>query len=79
MALPEALKAAEGMGITVRELGRQVERRHIFTHIQWNLRGFYLEAAQCGGSFTWMTKEEINSQAALPTAFRQFWEEIDHV
>lgn len=79
LALPEALKAAEGMGVTVRELGRQVERRHIFTHIQWNLRGFYLEAAQCGGRFTWMTKEEINSQAALPTAFRQFWEEIDHV
>ena len=67
------------MGITPRELGRQVERKHIFTHIQWNLRGFYLETADCTGGFQWFTKEEINAQAALPTAFRQFWEEIDHV
>ena len=29
--------------------------------------------------YQWFTAEEINSQAALPTAFRQFWEEIDHV
>ena len=79
LELPQALKALEGMGITPRELGRQVERKHIFTHIQWNLRGFYLEAADCTGGFQWFTKEEINSQAALPTAFRQFWEEIDHV
>ena len=79
LELPQALKVLEGMGVTPRELGRQVERKHIFTHIQWNLRGFYLEAADCTGGFQWFTKEEINSQAALPTAFRQFWEEIDHV
>ena len=79
LELPQALKALEAMGVTPRELGRQVERKHTFTHIQWNLRGFYLEAADCTGGFQWSTKEEINSQAALPTAFRQFWEEIDHV
>lgn len=79
LELPQALKALEGMGVTPRELGRQVERKHIFTHIQWNLRGFYLEIADCTGGFQWFTKEEINAQAALPTAFRQFWEEIDHV
>lgn len=79
LELPQALRVLEAMGITPRELGRQVERRHIFTHIQWNLRGFYLETADCTGGFQWFTKEEINAQAALPTAFRQFWEEIDHV
>lgn len=79
LELPQALRVLEAMGITPRELGRQVERKHIFTHIQWNLRGFYLETADCTGGFQWFTKEEINAQAALPTAFRQFWEEIDHV
>ena len=79
LELPQALRVLETVGITPRELGRQVERKHIFTHIQWNLRGFYLETADCTGGFQWFTKEEINAQAALPTAFRQFWEEIDHV
>ena len=29
--------------------------------------------------FVWMSREQIQNEAALPTAFRQFWEEIDYV
>ena len=75
----EALKAAESMGLRPREILRFAERKHIFTHIIWEMRGIYLEVAECAGDFTWMTAEQIRSSAALPTAFRQFWEEIDHV
>ena len=69
-----ALDAVNAMGLHPRELLREVEKTHIFTHIQWNMKGIYLEVAEAGGSFLWFTEEEINSQAALPTAFRQFWE-----
>lgn len=79
LELPQALAAAEEMGVRPQNLLRQVERKHIFTHIQWNLRGFYLETAQKPECFRWLTEAEIQSQTALPTAFRQFWEEIDHV
>ena len=37
------------------------------------------EVAELGGDYTWLTAEQIRQDAALPTAFRQFWEEIDHV
>ncbi len=74
-----ALLAVEQMGLRPREILRQVERKHIFTHIQWEMRGIYIEVAECAGRFTWMTAEEIRRDAALPTAFRQFWEEIDDV
>ena len=79
LELPQALITAEKMGLQPKNIYRQVERKHIFTHIQWNLRGYYLEAAEKPEGFRWFTKEEIRTQAALPTAFRQFWEEIDHV
>lgn len=79
LEVPQALEAAEYMGVGPRNLLRQVERKHIFTHIQWNLRGYYLEVAEKPDCFRWFTGEEIRAQAALPTAFRQFWEEIDHV
>lgn len=69
-----ALDAVTAMGLHPRELLREVEKTHIFTHIQWNMKGIYLEVAEAGGSFLWFTEEEINLQAALPTAFRQFWE-----
>ena len=75
----EAVAAAEGLGLTAWDVLRSVERKHIFTHIEWKMRGYYLEVSQCGGGFEWRTAEEIRRDAALPTAFRQFWEEIDHV
>ena len=75
----EALASVEKMGLRPRELLRSVERKHIFTHIRWEMRGIYMEVSEPSGDFTWLTAEEINASAALPTAFRQFWEEIEHV
>ena len=56
-----------------------MERKHIFTHIQWEMTGIYLEVASATGDFEWFTAEQIRQEAALPTAFRQFWEEIENV
>ena len=75
----KALEAVAEMGLRPREILRQAERNHIFTHIVWNMRGCWLEVAEPAGDFTWFTGEEIRNQAALPTAFRQFWEETEHV
>ena len=74
-----ALEEAQRMGLRPRELLREVSRKHIFTHIQWNMKGIYLEVAETGGGFRWFTEEQVNTQAALPTAFRLFWEEREHV
>lgn len=70
-----AMSALERMGLKVRDILRQGERKHIFTHIRWEMRGFWVEVAEQGGGFTWLTPEEIDKNVALPTAFRQFWEE----
>ena len=77
----QALAAAETMGLQPREILREVERKHIFTHIQWNMKGIYLEVAEPADNFQWFTPEQIRSQAALPTAFKQFWdlEDIEDV
>ena len=39
------------------------------------MKGIYLEVAEASGDFSWFTAEQINAQAALPTAFRRFLEE----
>lgn len=70
----KALDQVESYGLRLREVYRQVERKHIFTHIRWEMRGVYLEVAELGGEFAWLTAQEIEKEAALPTAFRQFWE-----
>ena len=70
-----ALEAVEKMGLKPKNLIRQVERSHIFTHIVWQMRGYYLEVDAPAGDFIWLTREQIESDAALPTAFRQFWDD----
>ena len=75
----QALKWAEEQNLAPRELERQLGRCHIFTHIRWEMRGWYLRVDRCAEQFVWKTLKEIDEQAALPTAFRQFREEIQDV
>ena len=77
--VPQALAAAEKLGVTPRDIHKQIDRTHIFTHIRWEMRGIFLEVAEPAGNFLWLTEQQIEKEAALPTAFRQFWEERAHV
>lgn len=70
-----ALLQVENMGLKPQQIMRQTERKHIFTHIVWQMRGFYVEVSEPGGAYTWLSSEQIRTQAALPSAFRPFWEE----
>ena len=79
LELNAALVKVESMGIKPKEILRTVERKHIFTHIEWRMRGIYIEVADKNSAFTWMTAEQIEGDVALPTAFRQFWEETRDV
>lgn len=74
-----AIYAVEEMGLIPKEILRQVEKKHIFTHVQWDMSGVYMEVREVNGDFQWLSAEEVNTRAALPTAFRQFWEETDYV
>ena len=79
LEMEAALSEVERMGIKPAEIIRQVEKKHIFTHIQWNMCGIYMEVKECTGDFVWLDADRVNAEAALPTAFRQFWEEINYV
>ena len=72
--LKDALSQAEAWGIKPRNVEKVVRRQHIFTHVQWELTGCYLE---CGAEacFTWVTPSELKERIGLPTAYRQFLEE----
>ena len=72
----EAVAWAEERGLHPRNVEKSIDRNHIFTHIRWDLRGWFLEVDAAAGVYTWLTLDEIDTQAALPTAFRQFREEI---
>ena len=68
----QALAQAERWGVHPRELCRSSEKTHIFTHIRWKLRGFYIECAEAAPLFTWIDPARFRQDIALPTAFRIF-------
>ena len=79
LEMEQALQWVREKGLAPREVLRQVQRQHIFTHIRWEMRGIYLEVSEPKGDYVWLTAQQIRNSAALPTAFRQFWEEIENV
>lgn len=74
-----AVDTAKSWGLEVIGIEKILHKSHIFTHIQWDMQGIYLEVKAASGSFEWMEEAEIDRSAALPTAFRQFREEENHV
>lgn len=45
---------------------------HIFTHIEWHIKGVYCKCNTCSEQFIWVTPQEILHQKALPVAFRVY-------
>ena len=71
--------AVEGLGLKLKDISRVVERKHIFTHVEWHMRGLYAEVSEMNPVFSWFDSVQINQETALPTAFRMFWEELNCV
>lgn len=72
---PEALELLETWGVQPRELVRMHEKTHIFTHVEWQMRCFTVLCQSEGGGFLWADPARFARDVALPTAFRQFWEQ----
>ena len=53
-----------------RELTKIVERKHIFTHITWEMQGVFIECREMPDTFLWASPEELAETYSLPTAFR---------
>ena len=56
------------------------EARHIFTHVEWHMRGYIVRCPSETPGYTWVTREE-RTALAFPTAFRYYiqrLEELNH-
>lgn len=66
----EAAALCSTWGAQPQELEKIVERRHIFTHITWEMQGVFLRCGRCCEGFVWADAKELGERYALPTAFR---------
>ena len=71
----QAVALAEQWGVHPAGLGKVLERTHIFTHVEWQMRCYYLDCRAAGEGFTWADRDALEQAYALPTAFRMLREE----
>ena len=79
MEVSEAIFKMQQQGIRICDVKKCIERSHIFTHVQWEMMGIYAEVSEKCEQFQWFSPETILTETALPTAFRQFWDNAECV
>ncbi len=70
---PAAGAAVSVWGLTPRVWRRRVTAKHIFTHVEWHMSGYALEASGDGPEdFFWADKAALAARA-VPSAFARYY------
>lgn len=59
-------------GFAVREMLSLRPAKHVFSHIEWHMTGYYAELDAAREGLTWVTPAALHGEYALPSAFRAF-------
>ena len=71
-----AVQTAQSFHTDPKELMLETHKTHIFTHIRWEMTGYVIRCNAMSEAFTWASLAELERDFALPTAFRQFSDEL---
>lgn len=69
---PETARLLEAWGVRPRRFRSCGNAVHIFTHIEWDMRGVFVLADRASEAFVWKSADDIEREIALPSAFRAF-------
>ncbi len=59
-------------GFAVQEVLSLRPAKHVFTHIEWHMIGYFVELTAQKLPFAWVTPEQLRGEYALPSAYRAF-------
>ncbi len=73
----ELLRRLEALGLEPQPLELFGQAKHIFTHVEWHMRGYQALCGREAESFQWFTAGEIRRDCAIPSAFRFCLEQME--
>ena len=73
----EARAALAAQGWQVQKLLSLRPAKHIFTHVEWHMNGYYIELAAPPDGLTFVSPAALRADYALPSAFRAFLSVIE--
>ena len=66
----QVLHQVEQWGIEVRSIRPAGNAKHIFTHVEWHMQGYFVEVADQSPLFLWAGKEDLDGLYSIPSAFQ---------
>ncbi len=48
------------------------DAQHIFTHLEWHMKGYFAEVSDAPSTFVWETPQNILADYAIPSAFKVY-------
>ena len=72
LTLDQAIAVADEWGCMPMHLTRESAYKHIFSHVEWEMKGYYLDVHEMPDCFKWVTREEMEAEVAIPSAFGYF-------
>ena len=67
----QAVSQAGTWNLAPRELLREADRTHVFTHVEWDMRVYAISVRAPGADLVWADETELQKTYSLPTAFRK--------
>ena len=80
LTLKQIREEVQSMGIKPARIQKCGTAKHIFTHVEWHMQGYLIEAENRGnGIGKWAAPEDIRKSFALPSAFQAFSKKLDEI
>ena len=73
----QVLQIVSELGLSPKSILPCGAATHIFTHVTWNMQGYFIECETPIAEFTWESAETISKHYAIPTAFRFYQKETE--
>ncbi len=72
LTVQEVRRILDWWHISVVSVAESVRKKHIFTHIEWDMSSYIIICENMPQDFLWVTRETLEKQIALPSAFQAF-------
>lgn len=74
MSTSEAVSHISELGYEPDQIEKSIPYTHIFSHVEWRMTAYYIRINKRLDNLNWIDLQALQSEYALPTAFRAFIE-----
>lgn len=80
-SLEECKSSLNQIGILANNITQLKPSKHIFTHLEWHMIGYFIVAEEIGqnSELIWATKSQLKNQYSIPKAFKEYLRFIDTI